>query len=73
MCDSLQDIFEFIAKQLTYVGDPSGPYFAQHYYLLENLATVKSAILITDLNADELVLQIFKDVYELVTWVLLSW
>ncbi|KAJ3411005.1 hypothetical protein HDV05_002913 [Chytridiales sp. JEL 0842] len=64
--EELRDIFEFFAKQMTYISDPSGPYFAQYFYLLESLATVKSAILITDLNADDLTLKIFHDIYQLV-------
>ncbi|KAI9343084.1 armadillo-type protein [Zopfochytrium polystomum] len=62
----LKDIFEFFLKQINYIGDLESPYFPNYFYLLESLSTVKSVVLVLDLNAEELVVQFFKDIFQLV-------
>ncbi|KAJ3294891.1 hypothetical protein HDU79_010270 [Rhizoclosmatium sp. JEL0117] len=59
----LRVVFALFVSQLHGVADPNGPYFEHHYYLLESLAAVKSIVLLTDLDADDLVTSLFKDVY----------
>ncbi|KAJ3118169.1 hypothetical protein HDU96_003456 [Phlyctochytrium bullatum] len=61
----LRDIFEFFLKQIHNITDTQGPYFENYFYLLESLSTVKSILLVTDINAEELITQIFRDFYEL--------
>ncbi|KAJ3207768.1 hypothetical protein HDU82_003319 [Entophlyctis luteolus] len=57
---------ELKVSQIPYVADNSGPYFENYYYLLESLAAIKSIILLTDLNAEDLVISLFKSVYGMV-------
>ncbi|KAJ3194018.1 hypothetical protein HK101_003654 [Irineochytrium annulatum] len=63
----LRDIFEFFLKQLHNLSDPEHAYFENYHNLLDSLATVKSIILVTDINADELVIQYYKDFFDIVT------
>ncbi|KAJ3030475.1 UNVERIFIED_CONTAM: hypothetical protein HDU68_008891 [Siphonaria sp. JEL0065] len=62
----LKAIFSLFVAQLVHLKDAAGPFFENHYYTLESLATVKSIILLTDLDADDLVAQLFKTIYQLV-------
>ncbi|KAI8836864.1 armadillo-type protein [Chytridium lagenaria] len=62
----LRDIFEFFLKQINNISDTQGPYFENYFYLLESLSTVKSIVLVSDINAEELVTQIFHDFFVLV-------
>ncbi|KAJ3292814.1 hypothetical protein HDU76_007122, partial [Blyttiomyces sp. JEL0837] len=62
----LKDIFEFFVRQIMYIADTEGPYFVHYVSLLESLSTVKSVVLVTDLNAEDLVTKIFKEFFDLV-------
>ncbi|KAI8842696.1 armadillo-type protein [Chytriomyces cf. hyalinus JEL632] len=62
----LKAIFALFVALIPLVADTASPYFEHYYYLLESLAIVKSIILITDLNADELILTLFRDVFNIV-------
>ncbi|KAI9339312.1 armadillo-type protein [Obelidium mucronatum] len=62
----LKTVFALFVAQLPGLADPHGPFFENYYYLLESLATVKSIILLTDLDADDLVTRLFKAIYTLV-------
>ncbi|KAJ1548687.1 hypothetical protein HK405_000608, partial [Cladochytrium tenue] len=62
----LKEIFEFLMKQVNYIADSDSPYFVQYFYLVESLSTVKSVVLVADLNAEDLVERIFKDFFDLI-------
>ncbi|PPQ74839.1 hypothetical protein CVT26_005219 [Gymnopilus dilepis] len=64
----LRDIFQFFFRQLSagFKGQDE-PYFNEYFHLLESLSTVKSVVLVCDLpNADELLFEIFKDLFTIV-------
>ncbi|KAF8899783.1 armadillo-type protein [Gymnopilus junonius] len=64
----LRDIFQFFFRQLSagFKGQDE-PYFNEYFHLLESLSTVKSVVLVCDLpSADELLYDIFKDVFTIV-------
>ncbi|KAJ6484326.1 armadillo-type protein [Mycena vitilis] len=64
----LRDIFQFFFRQLTTgLKGSDSPYYTEYFHLLESLSTVKSVVLVCDLpNADELMVQIFRDFFQLV-------
>lgn len=64
----LRDIFQFFFRQLsTGLKGPDSPYYNEYFHLLESLSTVKSVVLVCDLpQADELMVQIFRDFFGLV-------
>ncbi|ORX94611.1 ARM repeat-containing protein [Basidiobolus meristosporus CBS 931.73] len=63
----LRDVFDFFVKQLQYVGQSVNPYFPLYFYLLESLSTVKSVVLVVDLNnADELITDFFRTFFDIV-------
>ncbi|KAJ7039761.1 armadillo-type protein [Mycena alexandri] len=64
----LRDIFQFFFRQLTNgLKASDSPYYAEYYHLLESLSTVKSVVLVCDLqNADELMVEIFRDFFLIV-------
>ncbi|KAJ3074148.1 hypothetical protein HDU98_011997 [Podochytrium sp. JEL0797] len=64
--DELKQIFTLFIAQLNCLKSSDVSYFENYYYLLESLASVKSIILLTDLNADHLVVTLFKNTYALV-------
>ncbi|KAG9013484.1 hypothetical protein FRB94_002559 [Tulasnella sp. JGI-2019a] len=64
----LCDIFQFFLRQLTngLKAGADAPYYAQHFYLLESLASIKSIVLVCDLpQADDLMTEIFRDFFDL--------
>ncbi|TPX56174.1 hypothetical protein PhCBS80983_g04722 [Powellomyces hirtus] len=63
--NQLRDIFEFFAKQLQNLSDKEGPYYNKYFALLDSLSTVKSVVLVADLNADDLVIDFFKTFFDL--------
>ncbi|KAJ7432911.1 armadillo-type protein [Mycena galericulata] len=64
----LRDIFQFFIQQLiTGLKASDSPYYTEYFHLLESLSTVKSVVLVCDLqNADELMLEIFRGFFQLV-------
>ncbi|KIJ30528.1 hypothetical protein M422DRAFT_36533 [Sphaerobolus stellatus SS14] len=66
--DELRDIFEFMFRQLLNgLKAPTSPYYQQYYHVLESLATVKSVVLVHDVQqGDELVTTIFDTLFKLV-------
>lgn len=62
----LREIFEFFRKQLLGIADVEGAYYSKYFYLVENLSTVKSIVLIAEIQQgqDELVADYFKDFFE---------
>ncbi|KAJ7145311.1 armadillo-type protein [Mycena crocata] len=64
----LRDIFQFFFRQLTTgLKASDSPYYTEYFHLLESLSTVKSVVLVCDLqNSDELMLEIFRDFFQLV-------
>ncbi|KAJ3163478.1 hypothetical protein HDU86_000057 [Geranomyces michiganensis] len=63
--NQLREIFEFFAKQLQNLSDKDGPYFSKYFALLDSLSTVKSVVIVADLNADDLVIAYFKNFFDL--------
>jgi sister chromatid cohesion protein PDS5 len=64
----LRDIFSFFFRQLIAgLKGIDSPYYDEYFHLLESLSTVKSVVLVCDLqHADELMSSIFKDCFALV-------
>jgi len=67
--DELQDIFQFVFRQLLNgLKGTKSPYYNQYFHLLESLATVKSVVIVCDLpRADEIMSEIFDTLFKLVT------
>jgi sister chromatid cohesion protein PDS5 len=62
----LQDIFDFFVRQLQHLSNTTSPHYPHYYYLLENLATVRSIVILGDLkNTQDIVSDIFKDFFDL--------
>ncbi|PPQ70235.1 hypothetical protein CVT25_011295 [Psilocybe cyanescens] len=66
--NELRDIFQFFFRQLSAgLKGQEEPYFNEYFHLLESLSTVKSVVLVCDLpSADELLHDIFKDLFNIV-------
>jgi len=66
---ALQDIFSMIITSiLPALSDPLNAYNAQHIYVLQSLAQVKSIILVTDLPASEpLILHLFTLFFDILS------
>ena len=64
----LRDIFQFFFRQLLNgLKSADASYYNEYFHLLESLSTVKSVVLVCDLqNADELMVDIFRDFFALV-------
>ncbi|KAJ3012082.1 hypothetical protein HKX48_006454 [Thoreauomyces humboldtii] len=61
----LREIFELFAKQLQSISDKDGPYYHKYFALLDSLSTVKSVVLVADLDAETLVLDFFQTFFDL--------
>ncbi|GAA5899792.1 sister chromatid cohesion factor PDS5 [Sporobolomyces salmoneus] len=61
----LQSLFEFLVRQFKKVGDPKDPHQSEYYYIVDSLATVKSVVLVCDLESgsEKLVEQIFEECF----------
>ncbi|CEL08806.1 Putative Sister chromatid cohesion complex Cohesin, subunit PDS5 [Aspergillus calidoustus] len=66
--NQLKDIFTCIVTSIIpSLGDPSNPYNAQHIYVLNSLAEVKSVVLMTDLDhPDTLIVPLFTSCFDIV-------
>ncbi|KAL4742368.1 armadillo-type protein [Aspergillus similis] len=66
--NQLKDIFTCIVSSIIpALGDPSNPYNAQHIYVLNSLAEVKSIVLMTDLDhPDTLIVPLFISCFDIV-------
>ncbi|PCH44760.1 hypothetical protein WOLCODRAFT_78395 [Wolfiporia cocos MD-104 SS10] len=66
--NELRDIFQFFFRQLVNgLKGTDAPYYNEYFHLLESLSTVKSVVLVCDLpNADELMTEIFRDLFGMV-------
>ncbi|KAL5521605.1 PDS5 [Sanghuangporus sanghuang] len=64
----LRDIFQFFFRQLSMgLKGSTEPYYNEYFHLLESLSTVKSVVLVCDIpQAEELMTQIFRDLFGLV-------
>lgn len=64
----LRDMFQFFFRQLSAgLKGTESSYYNEYFHLLESLSTVKSVVLVCDLpNADELMVEIFRDFFALV-------
>ncbi|XP_061840365.1 sister chromatid cohesion protein PDS5 homolog A isoform X2 [Nerophis lumbriciformis] len=65
--DKLQDIFLFITRQLKGLEDTKSPQFNRYFYLLENLAWVKSYNICFELeDCNEIFTQLFKTLFSVI-------
>ncbi|GAA6036323.1 hypothetical protein JCM8097_001667 [Rhodosporidiobolus ruineniae] len=64
----LQDLFDFLIRQFRFVGSPNDPHQAEYFYVVDSLASVKSIVIICDLDAgDELVERVFKESFDTIS------
>ncbi|GAA6062022.1 hypothetical protein JCM10212_005455 [Sporobolomyces blumeae] len=58
----LKDLFEFLVGQFKFVGNPDDPHQSEYFFIVDSLASVKSIVLICDLDSgsDQLVERVFK-------------
>ncbi len=69
VCDILfpQTIFYFLIKQLGGLKDPKDPAFKRYFYLLENLAYVKSFNMCFDLEeCSEIICALYQLIFKIV-------
>ncbi|XP_023363185.1 sister chromatid cohesion protein PDS5 homolog A [Otolemur garnettii] len=65
--DKLKDIFLFITRQLKGLEDTKSPQFNRYFYLLENLAWVKSYNICFDLeDCNEIFIQLFRTLFSVI-------
>lgn len=65
--ENLRDIFLFIITQLKGLDDTEAPNFKRHFYLLENLAWVKSFNICIELECNqEIFCKLFKLMFSIV-------
>ncbi|XP_077461191.1 sister chromatid cohesion protein PDS5 homolog A isoform X2 [Stigmatopora argus] len=65
--DKLKDIFLFITRQLKGLEDTKSPQFNRYFYLLENLAWVKSYNICFELeDCNEIFTQLFKTLFSVI-------
>ncbi|KAI9267842.1 hypothetical protein BY458DRAFT_437090, partial [Sporodiniella umbellata] len=61
----LKKIFEFFVVNLSHFGTTNHAAFQFHFYLLESLATVKTFIIVSELeNADHIVIPVFDEFFK---------
>ncbi len=64
---SFQTIFYFLIKQLGGLKDPKDPAFKRYFYLLENLAYVKSFNMCFDLEeCNEIICALYQLIFKIV-------
>uniref|UniRef100_A0A2K5LM79 PDS5 cohesin associated factor A n=1 Tax=Cercocebus atys TaxID=9531 RepID=A0A2K5LM79_CERAT len=65
--DKLKDIFLFITRQLKGLKDTKSPQFNRYFYLLENLAWVKSCNICFELeDCNEIFIQLFRTFFSVI-------
>ncbi|KAL1924376.1 uncharacterized protein VTP21DRAFT_7411 [Calcarisporiella thermophila] len=65
---TLKRIFEFFFEILRDIRNPSNPNYENQLYLLESLSTVKSVVLIADLDdADQMIVEVFRDFFDIMS------
>ncbi|XP_052360861.1 sister chromatid cohesion protein PDS5 homolog A-like [Oncorhynchus keta] len=65
--DKLKDIFLFITRQLKGLEDTKSPQFNRYFYLLENLAWVKSYNICFELeDCNDIFIQLFKTLFSVI-------
>ncbi|XP_048456790.1 sister chromatid cohesion protein PDS5 homolog A-like [Rhincodon typus] len=65
--DKLKDIFMFITRQLKGLEDTKSPQFNRYFYLLENLAWVKSYNICFELeDCNEIFIQLFRTLFSVI-------
>ncbi|GAA5968515.1 hypothetical protein JCM11641_007665 [Rhodosporidiobolus odoratus] len=64
----LKDLFDFLIRQFRHVGSVNDPHQAEFFFIVDSLASVKSIVLVCDLDAaDELVERIFKECFDTIS------
>ena len=59
-----QEIFMMFVEQLRGLEDIEGKSFKRYFYLLENLACVKTFILCMELDAPDIILSLFRTFFQ---------
>lgn len=67
--DGAQTIFMLFVEQLRGIAKPKSPGFTRHFYLLENLAVVQSFIICAELEATDVIVDLFRLFFSIVTCV----
>ncbi|GAA5836905.1 hypothetical protein JCM9279_007697 [Rhodotorula babjevae] len=64
----LKDIFDFLIRQFRYVGNPTDPHQAEYFFVVDSLASVKSVVLVCDLDAaDDLIERVFREAFDTIS------
>ncbi|GAA5921167.1 hypothetical protein JCM3775_004123 [Rhodotorula graminis] len=64
----LKDIFDFLIRQFRYVGNPTDPHQAEYFFVVDSLASVKSIVLVCDLDAaDDLIERVFREAFDTIS------
>ncbi|GJN93116.1 hypothetical protein Rhopal_006161-T1 [Rhodotorula paludigena] len=64
----LADLFDFLVRQLRYVGNPSDPHQHEYFFVVDSLASVKSIVIVCDLDAaDDLVERVFRESFDTIS------
>ncbi|BGP42871.1 Sister chromatid cohesion protein pds5 [Rhodotorula kratochvilovae] len=64
----LKDIFDFLIRQFRFVGAPNDPHQAEYFFVVDSLASVKSIVLICDLDAaDDLIERVFRESFDTIS------
>eukprot|EP00794_Sanderia_malayensis_P007436 gene7436-8258_t len=64
--DQLKSIFNLMVAQLKNLEDPEGSLFKRAYYLLESLGMVKSFNICCEIDAQEIIVKLFKTFFNLI-------
>lgn len=72
-------MFQFFIHEVTLppktghgLANPQGPRYSDYFYLVESLSTVKSIVLVCDLNgAEDMMIDLFQGFFEIVKCVAL--
>ena len=61
--DVLEEVFSLFFGQLRLLSNPNDAYFNLAFYLLESLATIRTVILVIDLNQN-LIVKLFRNFFQ---------
>jgi hypothetical protein len=66
-----QDLFDFLIRQFRHVGNQQDPHQSEYFYIVDSLASVKSIVIICDLDgSEELVERVFRESFDTISCVL---
>ncbi|GAA5863155.1 hypothetical protein JCM8547_002814 [Rhodosporidiobolus lusitaniae] len=66
--NELKDLFDFLIRQFQHVGSPSDPHQSEYFYIVDSLASVKSIVIVCDLDAaEELTERVFRESFDTIS------